>query len=213
MTTSFFKKPFALLIVLGGLGLSSFYANAATVTLDFDWLPIDVRDHGTTITEDGYTLTSTGFSSIKPADLISNGTTSLFTQLASVTITKSVGGIFDLFSIDFGEMLSTATPIVGISAVKEDATILTDDLVISGLSSFWTYRLDFSDQFTNLTSVTLFNKQAALFQFDNIVVSAAGGENGTGGVNTVPLPGALPIYASGLIAFSLAIWRRRKNTN
>lgn len=207
-TMSVFKFIKSIFII--GVGISTFeIANATTVTLDFDHV-VAGTSAITSIDEDGYTLTSAGFNIVSPGNFNSNGTTSIYTQNNSaVTLVKNGGGLFDLLSIDFGEVFNASTPIVSVIGTKQDSSVVISGTSVSG-PNYWTTQLTFNNLFSDLISVTIARNAAGpfLFQFDNIVLFS---EDTQIGVSAVPVPAALPMMASGLLAFGFVAYRRNKN--
>ncbi|MBL4602278.1 MAG: hypothetical protein JKY84_06015 [Emcibacteraceae bacterium] len=206
MTKTWYLKSLAILTMITGLVTFSHQASASTVILNFDGLNASTNSHGTSITESGYTLTSNNISSTKPTDFNSNGTTSIYTQNTSpLTIVQGVGSIvFDILSIDFGEFSSSGTPQIGYSAIKADNSVVSGQFIVSGAPSFWNYHVTFNNLFTNIVSFTLSHNSPFLYQIDNIELSSVNG------LIETPLPGAFPLYATGLMGFGLIAWRRRK---
>ena len=77
-------------------------------------------------------------------------------------------------------------------------------LVISGASSLWNYHLVFGPLFTNLVSFRLGHNSPYLYQYDNIELRSSID------VMETPIPGALPLYLSGIAAIAFARYRRRR---
>ncbi len=202
-----FLKQIARLIILIGLVSVSLPASAATVILNFEWLDPSTNHHGSSITESGYTLTATDISSTKPSYFNSNGTVSIYTELnAELTITygPTHDYVFDIISMDFGELFSAGTPLAAYSAVRADGSTASGQLVISGASSLWNYHLVFGPLFTNLVSFRLGHNSPYLYQYDNIELRSSID------VMETPIPGALPLYLSGIAAIAFARYRRRR---
>ena len=201
-------KKITRFTLMTGMVTASLPALAATVTLTFEGVDPNTNHHGTTITENGYTITSSsGLNSTKPSNGNTNGTVSIYSQSNTpVTITAGPTDdyVFDVLSIDLGELFSAGTPIASFSGLKADGSTATGQLVISGASSFWNYHVTFGSLFTNLVSFTLGNNSPYLYQFDNIELSSAAT------LTQTPIPGALPLYLSGIGAFAFAAYRRRK---
>lgn len=209
MAQNKYKKLAASLLTIGGFIISANHAAAVIVTLDFDALDPLSTYHGQTITENGYTLNSSLIRSVKPGAFNSNGTTSIYTQSSEITITHGPSNdlAFDALSIDFGDLLASATPDVSFSGVKADNSVVTDHFVISG-QSYWTYPFNFSSLFTNLVSLTLGFRSPALYQIDNIQLSSA--FTITDQISPNPLPETLPMFAVGALSFFLLGRRKRK---
>jgi len=173
---------------------------AQAVTIDFQSLQHDDTAqtyHGTTYTEDGFTLSAVSLYSNGTMNPYYQGSTALFfgNQGTIGTLTADNGSAFDLTSIDLAEMdPGTATVtftghLLGGGTVSQSFTL--DG--IGGGSGFETFVFS---GFTNLTHVDWTN-ESPFHQFDNIVVS------------TVPAPAAAWLLGSGLLGLAGAGRRRR----
>ncbi|MDF5708650.1 MAG: hypothetical protein PUP90_13430 [Nostoc sp. S4] len=152
-------------------------AQALTV-IDFESLaqPGDgTTDQGFSYTEDGYTLTNTNINQFPFATFNTGksrylGSTALYNNSIDGTtvLTRNDGGIFDLLSIDLGELNepfeSSTVTFVG---TKADNSVISNSFNLNGVKGFQTFA--FTD-FTNLVS-TSWQQIAPFHQFDNIVVS------------------------------------------
>ena len=204
------NKIIVHLVMVGTILVMTAPTSAAIVTLTFDALNPGTTYHSQTISESGYTLTSTTqIRSVKPSNVNSNGTTSIFTQATGLTITHGPLNnlVFDVLSINFGELFSSGTPVVGYSGVKSDNSVVSGQFVVSGAPSFWNYDLAFGAPFTGLVSFTLGYNSPYLYQIDNIELSSA--FTITDNLSPNPLPETLPMFALG--AFTLFLISRRKH--
>lgn len=178
------------------IGMST-TAQALTV-IDFESLaqPGDgITSQGFSYTEDGYTLTNTNinefpFGTFNTGESRYLGSTALFNDTINGTIvlTKSDGGIFDLLSIDLGELNepfeSSTVTFVG---VKADNSTISNTFTLNGVKGFQTFT--FTD-FTNIIS-TSWQQVEPFHQFDNIVISDST-------TKTVPEPASI----LGLLSFA-----------
>lgn len=114
----------------------------------------------------------------------------------SIIVTRTGGGSFFLNSIDladvFNEPHSGNVPFSYVDGGGSHSLILTLDNLL-GLETFIL-------NLPGVTSFTLSQAGSIWFQVDNIVYDAP----------AVPLPAALPLFASGLGLLGLAGWRRRR---
>ncbi|MCC5598370.1 hypothetical protein [Nostoc favosum] len=178
MINSVFVKKFSV-ATLGataiaiGMGTT---AQALTV-IDFESLaqPGDgISNQGFSYTEDGYTLTNISnlfeFSTFNTGESRYLGSTALFNDTVDGTtvLTKNDGGIFDLISIDLGELNQPfESPTVKFVGTKADNSIISNTFNLNGVKGFQTFALK---DFTNLVSTT-WEQVSPFHQFDNIVVS------------------------------------------
>ncbi|MBG1265380.1 PEP-CTERM sorting domain-containing protein [Nostoc sp. WHI] len=181
-------------------------AHALTV-IDFQSLaqPGDgLSNQGFSYTEDGYTLTNIDqneFVTFNTGESRYLGSTALINNTVNGTtiLTKNDGAIFDLISIDLGELNepfnSSTVTFVG---TKADNSTISNIFSLDGVKGLQTF--NFTD-FTNLVSTTWL-QVAPFHQFDNIVVS----DNTT---KSVPEPASL-IGILGLGAFGITSVRKRK---
>lgn len=203
MINSVFVRKFSVAtlgatVIAIGMGKT---AQALTV-IDFQSLaqPGDgITFQGFSYTEDGYTLTNTNlntsnfsspFGTFNTKESRYLGSTALFNDTIGGTtvITKNDGGIFDLISIDLGELNepfdSSTVTFIG---TKADNSVISNTFNLNGVKGLQTFA--FTD-FTNLVSTTW--KQVSPFhQFDNIVVSDITAKS-------VPEPGSV----LGLLSFA-----------
>lgn len=161
---------------------------------------------GFSYTEDGYTLTNTTqphvFVSLNTGDFRYLGSTALFNNAVNGTtvLTKNDGAIFDLISIDLGELYepfdSSTVTFVG---KKTDNSTISNTFSLDGIKGFQTF--NFTD-FTNLVSANWL-QIPPFHQFDNIVVSDST-------TKSVPEPASL-MGILGLGAFGITSVRKRKH--
>ena len=110
------------------------------------------------------------------------------------TFTEIGGGLFDLSSIDFGDVYNTGvSQTILVSGFfggggSSDLSFVTDTL--AGLETF-------SMNWTGLTSVTWTETTGSFLQLDNVVVN-----------ESVPEPSVIALFGLGLLGLSFA--RRRK---
>jgi hypothetical protein len=205
MSLSTFKAIFVVVFTITGFLFSANKLSAATVILNFESLSSSIRTHGPSISMAGYTLSANVIESIKPTDAVSNGTTSIFTQNTyPLTITKGLSNdqIFSLISVDLDEIFSSGTPIVKISGVKSNNAIVTSQFVAGGITITW---VPLPNLFINLVSLTFSHNAPFLYHLDNIVLQSTDVSQ----LSSVPLPATAPLYATGLMALGLALYKRR----
>ena len=199
---------------LGGIlfaCLACFSLQSHAVTIDFQALEhVDTlqADHGTTYTEDGFTLTGTipfgGSSSffsngtLRTTPSVYKGSTALFNGTISgiTTLTANSGSAFNLFSIDLAELDNLTSTVTFTGNLQAGGTV-SQAFTMDGISGFGFGFETFNfSGFTNVTSVT-WQQFLPFHQFDNIVVSA------------VPVPAAVWLFGSGLLGL-VGMARRKK---
>lgn len=188
--------------VLFPLALFAFVPVASAATIDFESLQhvdSDFALHGSTYSEDGFTIVSNDsqFGSRGTQQLLFTGSTALFNNRngSITTLTQDNGGPFSVLSIDLAELNAVAgVPVAFTGVLAGGGTVNQTFNLDNVFSSAQTF--SFNASFGNLTSLSWI--QAPNFHsFDNIVV------------NPVPLPATLWLFGSALIAF-VGFGRRRK---
>lgn len=108
--------------------------------------------------------------------------------------------LFPFFSIDLNELNGDFQASVEFTGPTSANATVMQLFNLDGIkSTFETFFFNLA--FSDVTEVTWV--QASNFhQFDNITLDLD--------VSAVPLPAAMPLYATGLIAFGVAAYRRRK---
>jgi hypothetical protein len=186
----------------GGLaaGLALLAFNTHAVTIDFQTLEhVDAAQayHGTSYTEDGFTLSGVDWYSNGTLHADYRGSTALLfgNQGVPGTLAASGGGAFNLFSIDLAEV-DPGTASVSFTGYLLGGGSVTQKFILDGSfgTGFGFQTFAFSG-FTNVTSV-VWSSADPFHQFDNIVAS------------TVPIPAAAWLLGSGLLGL-LGVARRR----
>jgi hypothetical protein len=195
------KIVVATALLLSGLLPSD--GNATTITFDHN-----TSESFPNYTDQGFLFTSAhslpdalktwGAGSPDSADPSSTSATLFNSILGSATTLTAVGGgAFNLASIDFADLHNGGADLpfsMTFNFVGGGSTtgLFTLDL-LPGLETF-------TFNYANLLSVTW--TPSYWLQWDNVNVAA--------GVSTVPIPAALPLFASALAGMGFVGWRRRK---
>ncbi len=131
--------------------------------------------HGTTYSEDGYTLNvdgSLGFVTFGTLETRYTGSTAMAMRQsqAKTTLTRDAGGTFGVTSIDLAELnnsLPAVVPFVGtLSGGGTTVQSFSLDEVAFGAETFF-----FNSTFANITSLS-WTQESNFHQFDNICLSA-----------------------------------------
>jgi hypothetical protein len=190
-----------MLAALGGL-----QAHAATITFEGVVPPGGYQVPVTPYTEAGFTLTNSGAYGtdgiFTPGSGINDNGSAVFGWCTScgpvtITLTYTGGGTFSLSSLDAANLNGgfTNQSIVATGHVSGGGTVVA----ILPLTDNWSVFL--LPGFASLTSVDFFgsNNFSDNVGFDNLVSA-----------NAVPIPGALPLFATGLAGLGWLARRRRK---
>jgi hypothetical protein len=169
--------------------LLSFNVNA--VTIDFQSLEhADALEtlHGTSYSEDGFTITATSLYSFGTLHPFYRGSTTLRNgnQGTSTTLAATDSSAFNLTSIDFAEVdMGMAT--VNFTGNLSGGGTVTQSFILDGIFTTGSGLQTFLFRgFNNVTSV-VWNTESPFHQFDNIEVEP------------VPLPAAAWLFLSGLL--------------
>jgi hypothetical protein len=177
----------------------------ATV-IDFENLyhnDANISSHGVSYTEDGFTLTKDPDNSFRSYGALNSnfvGSTSLYDSYVGgmTTLKKARGALFSIRSIDLNELNSNQASTITFSGITGLDASFTQSFRLDGLKTT-VETFYFNSLFKDLRQVSWF-QQSPFHQFDNIVLD----------VSTVPLPGALPLFATGLIVFGFGAYRRHQ---
>ncbi|MEM7593271.1 MAG: PEP-CTERM sorting domain-containing protein [Cyanobacteria bacterium P01_A01_bin.83] len=162
----------ATCIALGTVGS----ARAENTVIDFESLAQPgggLTRHGFVYGEDGYTLTNNGrpfdFGTFNTGERRYQGSTALFnlTIGGEIVLTKDDGGLFDLLSIDLGELNVPVSTSVSFVGTKSDSTTVEKTFNLDGIFGLETFAFE---GFSQLTSVS-WTQDSPFHQFDNIVVA------------------------------------------
>jgi hypothetical protein len=149
---------------------------ANTIVMDFESLRIDsagLTDVGSSYIEDNFTISKgrldyVNLYSINSRDFRWNGSTSLFNNTISgtITLTQNGGGTFSLNSIDLDWLNGYGPVPVNFVGTKSDNSIINAHFDLDFVEGFQTFNFT---EFTNLISVS-WEQEDNFHQFDNIVV-------------------------------------------
>ena len=168
--------------------------NAHAVTIDFQSLEhIDALEafHGTSYSEDGFTITATSLYSFGTQHPSYRGSTTLRNgnQGTSTTLAATGGGAFNLTSIDLGEV-DTGMATVNFTGYLSGGGTVTQSFTLDGNFSTGSGLETFTfNGFKNITSV-VWDTESPFHQFDDIEVEP------------VPLPAAAWLFLSGLLGLA-----------
>lgn len=182
---------------------------SSAVVIDFESLYENnnsTNNQGDSYSEDGFTLTKPddfynfmSFGDLSPKFV---GSTSLFNNTVgtTTTLTKDDGGFFSIFSIDLNELNFDRVVTVNFTGTTSGGGTVNQSFTLDGIKST-VETFFFNALFTDLTQLS-WVQESPYHQFDNIVLDVA----------AVPVPAALPMMASGLLAFGFVAYRRRKQS-
>ncbi len=179
MINSVFVKKFSV-ATLGAIAIATGMGTTAQALTVIDFQSLaqsgdSITTQGFSYTEDGYTLTnlninSSPFATFNTEEPRYLGSTALYNDTVDGTtvLTKNDGDIFDLISIDLGELNQPFdSSKVTFFGTKADNSVISNTFNLNGVKGFQTFA--FTD-FTNLVSTT-WQQVSPFHQFDNIVVS------------------------------------------
>lgn len=200
------------------LGLACTSPVAAQTTLTFENLsnpsnPNGFNNQGFVVTQNGFTVTTTGtngFASVSPNGNASNlnytGSVALLNNTSGgiTTLTQNNGLTFTLNSIDIANvrlqsLFPSMTTVTFIGNVQGGG-VVTQTFTTAMTNALQT--VTFGSGFTNLTSVS-FDQRAPGIQFDNIVVVGAA-------PSAVPEPSQTAALGLGLLGLSGLVLKARK---
>jgi len=204
-----FVKSFTSAVICA-FAFIGFTQSTYAVVLDFEALALDNSSnniHGNSYSEDGFTINETGIRQLNYFGLQDRRfvkSTSLFSNTVGgiLSLTKDGGGAFSLFSIDLNELNEDGAVSVNFTGTTAGGGTIMQTFSLDGIkSTFQTFFFNLA--FSDVTEVTWIQDDFPYHQFDNITLD----------VSAVPLPAAMPLYATGLMAFGFATYRRRKRKN
>ncbi len=195
--------------LLAGLLASVGSVNAAII--DFEDLGVS---SGTQLDPGGSTVTSNGFDFVKgPSSVIPDlhipnnsanaiGSTTELVSHGDLIMTQSGGGNFSLDSFDFGSSFNEVATFSVVGSLLGGGTVSQIFNLDGDETTFENFVLNAS--FSNIVSAQwlMVGGVQGLFNIDNISVSQAG-------VNAVPVPAALFMFAPALLGF-LGLRRKAK---
>jgi hypothetical protein len=190
-----------LLLVLGVLSGAAGPAGAATLTFDIVGIPVTLASYsegGFDFTADPGPLLSWGTTTDSADPSPTSSTISANNLSAKVKMVASGGAPFDLAGMDIADSFDLGfLDNVDFLFTFADTSTLASSVTLNntpGLQHF-----DFN--LANLISVEWTSTNGGPPQIDNVVVSA---------VPAVPIPPALPLFASAFASLGFFGWRRRK---
>ena len=205
-----FGRIFSTLI-LSIIAMTGFGQSAHSAVIDFESLALinaGLNSQGQTYSEDGFTLDHTGANEFRTFGTLESrfvGSTSLINDSYDglTTLTRDGGGAFSLVSIDLNELNQDAAVSVEFTGITSANAVVSQTFTLDGIKntvdSFF-----FNALFADVVEVSWLqgpnDGRQNFHQFDNINLSA------------VPLPAAFPLYATGLLGFGFAAYRKRRKS-